>query len=289
MPTHGLRPLTTGELVGGAFALWRRHFAVLVATAALVVAPATALQLVHAQAGAVLRSLLSLLAFVALTAQVSEAILGRQPTLPYGVGVGLRRFFSAIGALVGAGLVVSLVLIPAGVAAAAGIPLVRARLLAGTVSRSTVLLLIFGVVLLLVVVASKLAVRYFAVLQIVTIERARNFLVRSAALSEGAYWKINMVWLVGSLITGLPGLAVGVSQGVTTAFAHRGDMVGGLLPTTILLGWVVSALGLPFSASLMALLYYDQRVRKDGIDVEMAVPNVSRDASGLPPRHVIGR
>jgi hypothetical protein len=288
MQTHGLRPLTTRELLGSAFALWRQHFTVLIGTATLLLAPAAAVQLQDERAGFVLGSVLSLLAFLALTAQVSEAILGEDPTVRDGIGVALRRFLPALGALLGAGIVIGLAMLPFGIAAVMGVPIVRERLEDGTMSRSTVLFLAFGAVCLAVGILSKLGVRYFAILQIVVIERARNFLKRSAVLSKGAYWKVNTVWFVGSLVTAIPGKLLGVTPAPATALMARGDAVGMLLPSTLVLGWVLSAITLPYSAALAALLYYDQRVDKDGPDVAVAVSSGAADTSGLPPRRVIG-
>lgn len=154
-------------------------------------------------------------------------------------------------------------------------------------SRSTVLVLVFGAVFLGVAVLSKLGVRYFAILQVVVIERTGSFLKRSAALSKGAYWKINMVWFVGSIVTAIPGKLLGVSAVPATAFATPGEGLT-LLPSTIVLAWVLSVLTLPYSAALMALLYYDQRVDKDGPDATVTVSSAAADTSGLPPRRVIG-
>lgn len=291
MQTHGLRPLTTFELVSSAFGLWQRHFVVMIGTATLLLAPAAALQLQleDERAGYVLGSVLMLVAFLALTAQASEAILGEDPSVKAGIGVALRRFFPAIGALLGAGFVVGLAMAPFIVAAFAGLPVVRERLEDGTMSRSTFLLVAGGLVCLAVGILTKLGVRYFAILQIVVIERARNVLKRSAALSKGAFWKVNMVWFAGSIVTMIPGKLLGATPGPAAAFMARGQALAPLLPSTIILGWALNALTLPYSAALGALLYYDQRVDKDGPDATVAVSSRPVDTSGLPPRRVIGR
>lgn len=98
-------------------------------------------------------------------------------------------------------------------------------------------------------------------------------LARAGQLSRGQFWRLFGIYLLTGLVTGV------VSQVVSIPFAVVG-VVGALaLPdswavasvllssnlATVLTGALIG----PFSAGVLALQYYDQRFRKEGLDIQL--------------------
>lgn len=98
-------------------------------------------------------------------------------------------------------------------------------------------------------------------------------LTRAGQLSRGQFWRLFGIYLLTGLLTGI------VSQVVAIPFAVLG-VVGAL---TLPESWAVASLLLssnlgtvltgalvgPFSAAVLALQYYDQRFRKEGLDIQL--------------------
>lgn len=277
----GLRPLSIGEILDGAFALYRRHFVVMVATVAVLTAPGTLLQVEFPTVGGLVMSIGTVIALVALTGQTSDALLGGQPELASGLMFGLRRTGAALMAIIVTSFMIILSALPfAGLAWWVGLEMAPDR---SGLSVLTYILLLAVIVLAGVSVVSYLVLRWFAVMQIAVLEPTTHFMRRSAVLARGALWKISVVWLVGSLIVGVPNTLAGIGQGVATVLNEDGSGTG-LMAASLALAWVITALGTPFTAALLTLLYYDQRVRKDGLDVELAVSR----AVAPPVPHPVG-
>jgi hypothetical protein len=263
----GLRPLSIGEILDGAFSIYRRHFVVMITTAGVLTLPGTLAQVAFPNAGSVLTSIGTVIALVALTGQTSDALLGGQPDLASGLQFGMRRTGAALTALLLTYLLIGLVSVPfVGIGWYVAVTMKPDQ---SGLSLPAFLLLMMSIVLVGVTVISYLMLRWFAVMQIAVLEPTRRFLRRSAVLSRGALWKISVVWLVGTLIVGVPSSIAGIGQGVATVMNEGGSST--LLAMSLAIGWIISTLGTPFTAALLTLLYYDQRVRKDGLDVELAV------------------
>ncbi len=269
----GLRPLSIGEILDGAFSIYRRNFLVMVTTTAVLLLPGALLRLVWPTIGGLVSSFGGMVALVGLTSETSVALLGGQPELARGLQVGLRRTGAVMLAVFLASAVVLLACSPL-FAGAAYIGWTMTPERSGLTVLSY-LLLVMVLVLIVLVPSSWLTLRYFAVLQIAVLEPTRHFLRRSAVLSRGAFWKISVVWLVGSVIVGVPSFLVGVGEGVATVMSDQGMVGSGVFVASLVLGLLISSLGTPFTAALLTLLYYDQRVRKDGLDVELAVARVA--------------
>jgi len=131
--------------------------------------------------------------------------------------------------------------------------------------------LIATLAMLAAVPPSYLGLRWFAVIQVAVLEQTRHVLRRSATLARGAMMKISTVWLVGFFIAGIPSALAGGGAGVVTVMVRQGLISEAVLIPAIALGWLVSGITTAFMAVLLTVLYYDQRVRKDGLDVELAV------------------
>lgn len=257
-----LRPMSWGEILDGAFALYRRHFVTLFATVGLlqlVVLPlGVAVPMLQGQPLLWLSLNLTLM-LLALVVQavatgasiclVSSAALGRELRPGESVRIALRSspvlILSRIAFTVCAALLCCLAVVP-------------------------------GILLMIV---------WFAWAQVIVLERDWNWPRRSLELARGAWGKILAVELVALVLKSIPVGVLGAGY-VLAGVAQEGGLEEfleqfrnpkpqppmELLPAlaTAASQALAAALVEPFSAAVTTLLYYDQRVRKEGLDVELA-------------------
>jgi hypothetical protein len=248
-----LQPRGVGDILTSAFELYRRHFATLIAVAAVVVVPLTIVQyyfwdlvtvtaptesdldrlgaeavspgFVRASAGALLLAVLGLVIYQVVTGAVARtaagSILGERLTIGEAYRYGFRRLWSIllIGLLVG-------------LAAMAGF----------------ILFVVPGFFVLVRLIASIPAL-------VVEGKRGREALARSWHLVRGYGWPVFGVLVVTFLITGV------VTAVLSAPFAEGwfGQAVGAAI------GQVLVS---PFSALIFLLIYLDLRVRKEELDHE---------------------
>lgn len=97
-------------------------------------------------------------------------------------------------------------------------------------------------------------------------------LKRSKALVTGAWWRVFGVWLLASIIAGILALIISVPFSIAGgAF----DLGGGELTTRYLVLTTIGAIiagtiTQPFTAAVTVLQYTDQRIRREGMDIELA-------------------
>ena len=264
MPTAPLRPLGLGEILDGAFTIYRRHFATLVSTSLLGLLPAVFFMVVvfpmamlaesgaepdTAMVGLMLVGMLvlfplmmvgSVVMWGALTQQVSQAYLGEEVSVREGYAHAFRRFFPLLGSMILWGLALT-----------AGFLLcIVPGFLVGTV--------------------------FFAFVPAVMLERRGPLesLGRSSQLAQGAWGTIFLTLLVVALITYAPGMALGsmlmVGMMVVVGLAESESAMNGLSIGYQILNLLVSALTTPFLVAGITLLYYDRRVRTEALDLEIA-------------------
>ena len=234
-----LRPLSIGEILDGVFRLYQRHFIALFGTAFGLLLPGLLLTLVSPVLYLVVTPLLQVIATGVSVWLASEAILGRTPVPLEGVKVGVRRLLP----LLGYGFLYGVAVLFAAVA--------------------------------LLVPAVLLWIMWFAWGPV--LERVFPF-GRSRALAKDEWTKIFFVSLVGVIIVFLPQIVLNVGGAVVFSVdALSGQVVP---PPLILVGQVLlSALTVPFTASLQTLLYYEQRVRKEGFDVAHTAASLGETAA----------
>lgn len=293
MYTTHLRPLSFGEILDGAFSLYRRHFVTLFATALLPLVPTSigiavisrSLSLVEANQGApgmgsmILAGALivvgmpgAIVMWAALTAQVGEAWTGGEPSVGEGYRRGGRRFFALIGAGILAYTVVVAAMMIAGLAAAlvGGIGIAAATGLgAGAAGALIAIPLVIAVFAVMLGVSAAL----FGVLPALVLEKLgpAQAITRSFRLTRGAVGRVVGVVMVTMLIVYLP--VVGVLL-VTGAFATLADPTAipgtGLFWVQQLANMVTGALTTPFMVASFVILYFDRRVRTEALDVQLA-------------------
>jgi hypothetical protein len=102
-------------------------------------------------------------------------------------------------------------------------------------------------------------------------------LKRSAALVRGSWWRVLGIIVVGVLLVSV---VAGVLQGILTlipaALADGNDAV--LALATVVSGTVAGTLTTPFTAAVFSLVYFDQRVRREGFDLELLAQGLGERA-----------
>lgn len=289
-PAH-LRPLGFGEILDGAFTLFRRHFAVmfsLVLVAYLPLSVTGVLIRLQARTGpsagtlvpvvvlSIVGILLMLVVWGALAWQVSQAYTGGEVSVGTAAWRGLRAFLP----LVGAGILAYLLLVV--VLFVLAIPLGLISVMVTMAGGKTASMVATGILVLALAVGMLFAgSALFAVVPAVVVEGRGPVaaLARSYRLSVGARLRVAGIMLVGWVITMLPGVAVAAVTGGWRRMLNPSlpdTTPGAVAVAEQLFQLVGSAFTTPFLVAALVLLYYDRRVRSEGLDLEVA-------AGGLAP------
>ena len=252
MPSSPLRPLSVGEILDLAFALYRRHIGTLMGIA-LVCSGLPLVLSVFLQTGGGLLAhpLLSLgyyavvvvlhsVAIAATTFVVSESYLGRDIT----VRASLSRSRPYIGRLVVYSLLFTLIVV-------AGM----------------VLLVVPGVIL-----ACGLALTA-PVLVLEASPSATAALGRSWALTRGWRLRIFAIGVVIGLLLYIPIIALGVVAAIMLPGSAVGLTAGtpslGFVLLTVVGAGLAQLFIYPLLYCVLTITYYDLRVRKEGFDLEV--------------------
>jgi hypothetical protein len=138
-------------------------------------------------------------------------------------------------------------------------------------------MMLFGVLTLIIVLlmipafvyAVFMALRYALALPACVLEDLKTMkaLRRGVELSKGSRGRIFVLGLlVGIIKVGVVSLAQGFY--FIAAFRHHGQVGTGLTATAQVIGFFTNTLLGPIYATGITLLYYDQRVRREGYDIE---------------------
>jgi lysylphosphatidylglycerol synthetase-like protein (DUF2156 family) len=114
-----------------------------------------------------------------------------------------------------------------------------------------------------------MALRYALALPASVVEnlKVRAAIKRSIALTKGARGRIFVLWLLVSVIEFM---ALAVTQAFFVAYSvrHHYQLPVGLRITQQIVGFFTNSFVGPILAIGTTLFYYDQRVRKEGYDIE---------------------
>jgi hypothetical protein len=304
-----LRPLTLGDLFDGAFRTIRRNpqamvgLAAAVITAFLVLPALVTLALAAAGdlsfdlagetsdgglsttlgSGAVtvmsnLGSVFGFLATVVLNGMlvhvVAEAVLGRRTGIGAAWAATRGRLLRLLGlTLLNLLVVVLLLAVPAALGVLVGVGAgVGPGLAVG------VPLFLAAVVLLVLV-----EIRFFQLAAPALVLERLGVLAslrRAGALSRHQFWRLLGIAVLTTLVVGV------VGQVIAIPLALLGVAGGAVLPGTggavalvfssYLSQIVVGAVTTPFTSAVVALLYVDQRIRKEGLDVQLIAASQQR-------------
>lgn len=285
------RPMGIGQILDGAFRIYRQNFLRFLAIVAVIYVPITVLQSL-ANSGVILPAVFrgegrdptvllarigvgileisaQLLATAALVRGVSAAYLGRNVT----VGQAYRIVLPKLLSLLAATLIIVVVAIVVG--ALLVVPLVMARVGSGTgmlVGLGLLVVAIPGLILLL---------RWLLATEVIVVENVGAFggLARSYTLVKGNTGKVFLLFLIVGLLSWLVawaslwlgGLAIRAIQPSSLGAAVA------LRQTVMTVGQILIA---PFSAGAAILLYYDLRIRKEAFDLEMLAQSMGLEGPG---------
>ncbi|MFC8565434.1 glycerophosphoryl diester phosphodiesterase membrane domain-containing protein [Streptomyces sp. NPDC057245] len=226
----------------------------------------------------------TVLATALLTTVTSRAVLGRPVTTAEAWRDARPQVLKLFG------LIILLLLVVAGIVTAAMAPglLVAAAGGGGAGVALTVLGALGGAVL-----AVWLMVRFSLASPALMLEKQgiKKALSRSVKLVRGSWWRVFGIQLLATVIANVVASII-IIPFTLLAATLGGDGVGGLLEGSGDLGWtflVVSGIGsvigsmitLPITAGVTVLLYIDQRIRREALDLELARAAGSR-GSGAP-------
>lgn len=305
-----LRPLGVGEILDGAVSTMRAHWrTVLGLTLAVSVIAQTALILIQRyllpdppsidanatgsealrQAADSLRSslldlapslLITMLATIfttaVLTVVISRSVLGRPVTLSDAWAEARPRLLPLLGLTL---------LLAAMAVAIMAVGLLPGYLLGDTAGMG----LAFLGLLAACVVLAWLLTRFCLASPALMLERQSitASMRRSAKLVRGAWWRtfgiLALTWLLTIIVT----VVIGIPFGIIAIVVDGGGMSAFLSDGPNSFGWpfliisgigdvIVATITYPLSAGVTALLYVDQRIRREALDLELA------RAAGLP-------
>ncbi|MGW1406544.1 glycerophosphoryl diester phosphodiesterase membrane domain-containing protein [Streptomyces sp. NPDC002403] len=211
-----------------------------------------------------------------LTVVISRSVLGRTVTLSEAWAEARPRLPQLLG------LTLLLALISAAIMAVGLLP----GMLIGSAAGAGLVLVGFMAAFVVVI---WLMVRFCLASPALMLERQSitTSMRRSAKLVQGAWWRTFGVLALTGLLTFIVALIIAIPFGVI-GMAVDGEGIGSALTNgSADFGWpflIVSGIGevivatitYPLSAGVMALLYIDQRIRREALDLELA------RAAGLP-------
>lgn len=308
-----MRPLTLGEILDRTAQLYRSHFLLLAGIASVYAGVLLVFSLLQIGAQELLRAnhMTSVLVWVTLgsalvmipiifaSAGIAVAANNRAVSwIHLGEPATIRAAYRSILPRLGRYLwlmimTVFIVWIPIGLLYAGFVVFIvlyarpRGILAQSAVQRDPQALLVFGLVaiafgvltLAALVYAVLMGLRYSLAVPACVIEdiKARKALRRSAELSRGSRGRI---FLLGLLVVAVQSGLVLITQllFLVAAFHHHGALPAGIRVLQQLVAFCTNTFVGPIYATGFTLFYYDQRVRKEGFDIEWMM-----QAAGLNP------
>jgi hypothetical protein len=104
---------------------------------------------------------------------------------------------------------------------------------------------------------------------------------RAWRLTRGSFWRILGIYLLASVIVGIVGQVLSVPVSVIAAVAQPDVTSPTFIFLTTFFSGLVQAISTVFLAAVVALLYVDLRIRREGLDVELA--RAAEAAAGATP------
>jgi hypothetical protein len=212
------------------------------------------------------------LATAGLATVASKAVMGK----PASPAEAWRAVSSRLASIVGLGLIITCATF--GTLALSAAPCLIANAAHSsdaTISASALLMLPGSVVALWLCISMGLA----APALVLERQGIRAALARSFRLVRGAWWRVFGVTVLVSLLTGLVSGFIALPFTVTDLIANGTNSDGTGVASLLLAaigGFIGGALTLPITAGTSTLLYIDQRIRREALDLELAA------AAGIP-------
>jgi hypothetical protein len=198
-----------------------------------------------------------------LVIAVSDAVLGRRP----GVVDVWNRAKGRLLALLGVTLLVVLAVF--GIAAVCVLPGILLAVTGGAVVGAVLLILVGA--LAAVVLGCWVAIRFLFAPPTVLLERSGVLasMRRSWRLVGGSWWRCFGIWLLAQLLASVLSGVLQFPLLILATVLGSGGAQSAVIALTILASVVARTLVAPFSAAILALLYIDLRMRREGLDVRL--------------------
>lgn len=302
--TEMLRPMSTGELMDRTLVLYKKNFKLFVGIASLGPATYLLFQLLTIGSAAVptttpnranpfssasvglgvLAGVFIMLAGMALAQGATvRAVAAVHLGLPIRIMEAYRSLKGRIWRIIG--VFVCMILLASLAVFVAIILLVILSLMLRTLSlvdpsrggQILAFVIGFGFVLIVVVSAMVVWVRYALAIACCVVEDLGviKSIKRSAALSKGSRFRIFLIYIVFVILSALLGAAVGAVVGAA----------GSLLPSVTarliviyIASFVIGTLTSPLATIGLALVYYDERVRKEAFDLQLMMSSLDPPA-----------
>ena len=288
MHAPALRPRSAIEIVDTAFTIWRQNIGqmTIIGIAATVpVIAAIALgfgslfagfgrSLDEAKLAAMVPMMLVMIVLLllwvavvdgAMTLAAGDAYHGREVS----AANALRGAVSKGGTLVASNLLRMLLIMVVGAVGAIAV--------GASSAASSALAAILGIVLFFSIML--FFARLFATTNAVVFENssATESVSRSLTLSKDSAWRIFGVILLVYVVLMVAQFAVGMVVQLVVSFMMRSPVIASLI------GNVIGALLYPFLSTALMVLYFDQRIRKEGYDLDVMSSGLPSDPVPVPP------
>jgi hypothetical protein len=271
-----LRPLSLGEMLDGAFTIYRRQFVSLFLTALVPQLPLIVLVAVY-------------YAFLGTLAGTVDTSFSSATAIAAGITVLLLAPLAAVGSATAVGGVTFQVAraytgtpVTTGEAMRRGLkrslPMMGAYMLVMILSMFGILAFFIGFVVVWI--------SAFAVAPAVVLEARGPIeaISRSWQLIKGAWGEVFLVMFIAGMIATLPGTAVSMAAMIGALIVSHGD------PNTLMaaqgvgqvLAQIARTVTVPFSIGTTVLLYYDRRVRTEALDVQMMAEALAAAPAPVP-------
>ena len=215
----------------------------------------------------------TLVATAMLTVVVSRAVIGQGMTAQEAWRDAKPRLLRLLG------LTLLLPLIAFGVMVGGAVP-GGAVLLAGADTVAAILLVV-GIIASFVVMVW-LMIRFSLAAPALMLERQSvvRALSRSAKLVRGSWWRIMGILLLSTILVWVISMIVNIPFAVASVVLSggTGGLLGGTAESLSMAGLIISGIGgavestitFPISAGVTTLLYIDQRIRREALDLDLA-------------------
>jgi hypothetical protein len=212
---------------------------------------------------------------------VASVHLGQSTTILEAYRSLRGRILRVIGVFVCMSLLAGLAAMGAVVLLTIAIMIVKYMSLIGPIlgRAGQIVAIVFGFITVIVVsiAAMMVWVRYALAIACCVIEdlKVRKSIRRSAALSKGSRFRVFLILVVFTLLAIVLGAVLGGLAG------GLGVLIPNLTVRLVLLylsGFIVGLLTGPLASIALALVYYDERVRKEAFDLQLMMSNLAQEA-----------
>ena len=265
-----LRPMGVGEILDGAFTIYRRHFSTFVALGVIALGLPVVLTIYGQLAGpqqhplilflaAVMQYFAGLLLTAGVIRVISDFYLGRDASLAEALALGAQKVWPLFVVGLGKAIVIGLVFMVPALLAAITIPMLAKS---GPLGMIIAFVLVAGATWL----AAFVACGYGVTTQVVVLERlgsSFDAFGRSWDLTRDRKLKVLGLALIAFILVGVPSAGIG-------ALAAALRFTSSSAATTLLVvAAVLPVILTPVLPCVFTLMYYDLRVRREAFDLEL--------------------